>query len=179
MGSVSFRAAAAGALALGLLPALAGCQSRGGGDGLFAASGSPAGKPIAVESIEGVPATVRTALSDELASAATSRRVELVGSSAQARYRVRGYLSTETTADGASQLAFVWDVFDAQQRRAQRVTGSSPIKAASKKNPWDGLDKEALARLAAKSMDEIATFLAAGPAPVASPEPMDDVASES
>ena len=80
-----------------------------------------------------------------------------------ARYRVRGYLTAEPTADGGTALAFVWDVFDADQRRARRVTGSAPIKAASRKNPWDGLDKEALARLAARSMDEIATFLAAGP----------------
>jgi hypothetical protein len=152
-----------------LAGALASCQTFGG---------TPAGKPIAFESIEGAPAEVRAALAGELASAATARQVELVGTGNPARYRVRGYLKAEPTADGGTALAFVWDVFDAQQRRAQRVTGSSPIKAASKKNPWDGLDKEALARLAARSMDEIATFLAAGPAAAPS-EPMDDVASES
>lgn len=164
MGSFSIRAAAAGTLAL----CAAGCQS-GGGGGLFVASGSPAGKPIAVESIEGVPAPVKTALTDELASAATSRKVELVGTSAEARYRVRGYLSTETTADGGSQLAFVWDVFDAQKRRTKRVTGTSPIQAAS----LDGLDKEALRKLAAESMDGLATFLSASTA-----APIDAVESE-
>jgi hypothetical protein len=162
MGSCSIRAAVAAAAAL----CLAGCQS-GGSDGLFASSGSPAGKPIAVESIEGVPATVKTALSDELASAATSRRVELVGTSAQARYRVRGYLSTETTADGATQLAFVWDVFDAQKRRTNRVTGTSPLQTAS----LDGLDKEALRKLAAESMDGLATFLSASAAAPVEAEP--------
>jgi hypothetical protein len=162
MGSFSFRAAAAAALAL----CAAGCQS-GGGGGLFAASGSPAGKPIAVESIEGVPATVKTALSDELASAATSRRVELVGSSAEARYRVRGYLSTETTADGGSRLAFVWDVFDAHKRRTNRVTGTSPMQAAS----LEDLDKEALRKLAAESMDGLATFLSASAAAPPEAEP--------
>jgi hypothetical protein len=167
MGSVSILAAAAGALALGLAPGLAGCQSGGAGGGLFAASGSPAGKPIAVESIEGVPATVKTALSDELASAAASRRVELVGSSAQARYRVRGYLSTETTADGGSQLAFVWDVFDAHKRRTNRVAGTSPIQTAS----LEGLDTEALRKLAAESMDGLATFLSASAAAPADAEP--------
>jgi hypothetical protein len=138
--------------------ALASCQ---GGGSMFS-SGSPAGKPIAFESIEGAPAAVRSALVGELANAASARQVELVGNGAAARYRVRGYLTAEPGPDGGTSLAFVWDVFDAQQRRAQRVTGSSPIKTASKKNPWDGLDKEALARLAAKSMDEIASFLSAG-----------------
>lgn len=134
---------------------LAACQTAGG---------SPAGKPIAFESIDGVPAAVRTALAGELASAASARQVEIAGNGNPARYRVRGYLTAEPTADGGIALAFVWDVFDTDQRRARRVTGSAPIKAASRKNPWEGLDKEALARLAARSMDEIATFLAAGPA---------------
>jgi hypothetical protein len=153
------------ASALALACALAACQT----------AGSPVGKPIALESIEGAPPAVQTALAGELASAASARQVEIVGNGREARYRVRGYLTAEPTSDGGAALAFVWDVFDAKERRAQRVTGSSPIKAASKKNPWDGLDKEALARLAAKSMDEIATFLSAGASPTtAAPEAADD-----
>jgi hypothetical protein len=162
-----------GSLPLGaaLACGLAACQTAGG---------SPAGKPIAFESIEGAPPAVRTALAGELASAASARQVELVGNGNPARYRVRGYLTAEPTAGGGTALAFVWDVFDADQRRARRVTGSSPIQSASQKNPWEGLDKEALARLAAKSMDEIATFLAAGPAPPAvETEPLEETASES
>jgi hypothetical protein len=153
MGSLFYRAAAAGALAAGL----AACQS--GGGGLLASGGSPTGKPIAVESIEGLPPAVKTALTDELASAATSRRVELVGTG-EARYRVRGYLSAEPSDSGGTQLAFVWDVFDAQKRRTKRVTGTSPIRSAS----LDGLDKETLRKLAADSMDELATFLSASAA---------------
>lgn len=147
--------------------ALASCQ---GGGSMFASSGSPAGKPIALESIDGAPPEVRSALAGELASAASARQVELVGTGEAARYRVRGYLTAEPSADGGTALAFVWDVFDAQSRRAQRVAGSAPIKAASAKNPWDGLDKEALARLAARSMDEIASFLSAGTATGAAEE---------
>src|SRR3954470_124045 len=150
MGSFLIRAAAVGALAGGL----AACQS--GGGGLLASGGSPAGKPIAVESIEGVSPAMKTALTDQLASAATSRRVELVGTGA-ARYRVRGYLSAEPSDGGGTQLAFVWDVFDAQKRRTKRVTGTSPIRSAS----LEGLDKETLRKLAADSMDELATFLSA------------------
>jgi len=150
--------------------ALASCQSAGG---FGFSQGSPAGKPIAFESIEGAPAAVRTALAGELASAASVRQVEIVGNGNPARDRVRGYLTAEPTADGGTALAFVWDVFDTDQRRARRVTGSAPIKAASRKNPWDGLDKEALARLAARSMDEIATFLAAGPAAAEAAEASD------
>ena len=116
--------------------------------------GSPEGVPVALESIDGAPAPVRIALADELAAAASERRVELVGSSAEARYRVRGYLST-ATEDGETKVAYVWDVFDSQKRRAKRLEGSSPAPAAS----ISTLDKDALAKLARASMDEIAEFL--------------------
>jgi hypothetical protein len=124
-------------------------------------TGSPEGVPVALESIDGAPAPVRTALIGELATAASDRKVELVGSSAEARYRVRGYLSTETS-DGVTTVAYVWDVFDAQKRRAKRLAGSSPVRVPS--GSISSLDKETLAKLAQSSMDEIAEFLTAAKA---------------
>jgi hypothetical protein len=121
-------------------------------------SGSPEGVPVAVESIDGAPAPVQTALLDELSSAASDRKVDLVGSSAQARYRVRGYLST-ATEDGETKVSYVWDVFDAQKRRAKRLEGSRPVTLAS--GSISTIDKETLAKLAQASMDEIAEFLSA------------------
>ena len=142
---------AARAAAPALLLGLAACQETGS---LSAMRGSPAGIPVALESIDGIPANTKTALTSELTAAASSRQVELAGAASSARYRVRGYVSKETTAEGTS-LAFVWDVYDAEKRRAKRLTGSSPIGS----DP-SGLDKETLAKLAAMSMDEIAEFLA-------------------
>jgi hypothetical protein len=123
--------------------------------------GSPEGVPIALESIDGAPDPVRAALIDELSTAASDRKVELVGVSAEARYRVRGYLSTETT-EGRTKVAYVWDVFDSQKRRAKRLSGSSPVTVPS--GSLTDLDKATLAKLASASMDEIAEFLAAAKA---------------
>ena len=134
--------------AIMLTAALGACQ------GTFSAS--PEGIPVALESIDGAPAPIRTALAEELATAATDRKVELVGASAEARYRVRGYLST-ATEDGETKVSYVWDVFDSQKRRAKRLEGSSPAAVAS----ISSLDKQALARLAQASMGEIADFLSA------------------
>lgn len=143
--------------ATAMIAGLGACQTSGG---TFAnLQGSPSGVPIAFESIEGAPAPVQAALVDELATAATSRKVDIATTDAAARYRVRGYLSTEITGNGETTVAFVWDVFDAEKRRAKRVTGTSPIGGSST-DPWAGLDKAALSRLAAASMDEIAGFLA-------------------
>lgn len=121
-------------------------------------SGSPEGVPIALESIDGAPAPVRTALIGELSTAASNRKVELVGASAEARYRVRGYLSTETS-EGRTKVSYVWDVFDSQKRRAKRLAGTSPVPVSSAS--LTDLDKETLAKLASASMDEIAEFLSA------------------
>ncbi len=134
--------------ATALTMALGACQ------GTFSAS--PEGIPVALESIDGAPAPIRTALAEELATAATDRKVDLVGASAEARYRVRGYLST-AIEDGETKVAYVWDVFDAQNRRAKRLAGSSPAPVAS----ISALDKQALAKLALASMGEIADFLSA------------------
>ena len=140
--------------AMGITMALAACQGA-------LMSGSPEGVPVAVESIDGAPAPVQTALLGELSTAASERKVELVGSSAEARYRVRGYLSTETQ-DGETKVAYVWDVFDAEKKRAKRLAGSSPVRVPS--GSVSTMDKETLARLAQASMDEIAQFLTAAKA---------------
>lgn len=135
--------------AMAMTAALAACQGSLMG-------GSPEGVPVAVESIDGAPAPVQTALLGELSTAASERKVELVGSGTEARYRVRGYIST-ATEDGQTKVSYVWDVFDAQKRRAKRLEGSRPITLAS--GSISAIDKETLAKLAQSSMDEIAEFL--------------------
>jgi hypothetical protein len=138
-------------LALAATAGLAGCQTLG------TPVVSAPGVPIAVESIEGAPVGVQNALQGELASAAEERRMTLVGAGGEARYRVRGYLSTEPAEGGGTAVAFVWDVFDAEKRRAQRVAGAKPIRSGD----WEGLDREALRRLAQESLNEIAGFVVA------------------
>lgn len=135
--------------AIVMTAALGACQSS-------LMSGSPEGVPVALESIDGAPAPVQTALIGELATAASDRKVELVGSSAEARYRVRGYLST-AQEDGETKVSYVWDVFDSQKRRAKRLAGSRPVTLAS--DSISTIDKETLAKLAQASMTEIAEFL--------------------
>lgn len=149
-----------GATALTLAIGLSACQGSVQGSGGTALGGSPSGVPVAVVSIDGPPTPVKTAFVRELTAAASSRQVDLVGAGAEARFRVRGYLSAETDADGETTLAFVWDVFDSAKQRAQRLTGSRPVRVAGS-DSWSGLDKATLAELATESMDEIAGFLSA------------------
>lgn len=149
-----------------LTASLGGCQT-----GSYASlKGSPSGVPILFESIDGPPAPVRTALAGELSAAAKARHVDIASTGTPARYRVRGYLSTARADEGDATLSYVWDVFDAEKHRAKRITGSSPIGTASTPS-WSALDRDALARLAARSMDEIADFLSEAPTVVAEDKP--------
>lgn len=130
---------------------LGACQSTGP-----ALAPSPSGVPVAMEII-GPPPAVRTAFANEMAGAAAERQVDLVGVDAPARYRLRGYLSSGTSPEGQGELTYVWEVFDQQKRRARRLAGTSPMEGAA--TDWAALDRDALGRVAAQSMDEIALFL--------------------
>ena len=120
------------------------------------------GVPIAVEAIEGPPAEVTGALNAALVQAAADHQVALVDDAQAPRFRVKGYVTAGVAPDGKTALAYVWDVFDAANRRAQRVTGSEEM-AGDPADPWARLDDKTLKRLAGKSMDGIADFLAGAP----------------
>ena len=116
------------------------------------------GVPIAVESISGAPDGVRGTFTSALSSEASARRVDIVDPATNPRYRVRGYLAAQPTDDGQTALAFVWDVFDAQKKRAQRVQGATVARASA--GDWTGVDQSTVNKAASDSMDQIAQFLA-------------------
>jgi hypothetical protein len=171
-----------GLLFAGLALGLTACQSNGFSS-LASFNAPPDGMPVSVESIDGPPEMLQAAIIDELASAAARNDIDLVTDGAPARYHVRGYVTADRTNAGKAALAYVWDVFDAEKRRAVRVSGSSALKEDSG-DSWERLDKEALAKLAADSMAEIASFLAGSrtnvataPSDAVTPEPAMSYAS--
>ena len=125
------------------------------------------GVPIAVDSISGGSDTVRGAFTSAMSSEASARRVDIVDPKTNPRFRVRGYLAAQPTDDGQTALAFVWDVFDAQKRRAQRVQGSTVARNSS--GDWTGVDQTTVNKAASDSMDQIAQFLAAQNQAIAAP----------
>jgi hypothetical protein len=140
--------------------ALAGCQET-------APVASPRvdapGVPVSVQSISGAPDSVTASFAGLLGEAAADRKMEIVPGDKPARFRVRGYLTAQPTADGQTALAFVWDVYDAKRQLAQRVQGESLGKRAGGGDPWAGIDQSVVAAAASESMSRIAGFLAAQP----------------
>jgi hypothetical protein len=123
------------------------------------------GVPIAVDSISGAPDAVRGSFTSAFSNEANARSVQIVDPATNPRFRVRGYLAAEPTEDGQTALAFVWDVYDAQKRRAQRVQGAAVARSST--GDWSGVDQTTVSKAASESMDQIAQFLVVQPAPAA------------
>lgn len=149
---------------LGCLMATAGCQDTGSGRGGVAANApriDAPGVPIAIESIEGAPEAVRSQLASALAAEAAARQIALVPRSDPAQYRVKGYLTAFPAEGGGTTLSFVWDVFDASNKRSRRIEGSSVASSGGGGggDPWSGIDQATLRQAASQGMNEIAGFL--------------------
>jgi len=156
------------ALAVTAALALAGCQTE---KEASLAAGAPRGASVAFESIDGLPQERFHTLVQDLNGEAQLRRVAVLSREQPSSYRVRGYFSAAVER-GKTTIAWVWDVFDKDERRATRISGTEKVKG---KKAWDAADDAMLKRIARSSVEQLAAFLAAPDAapetPVASVEP--------
>ena len=123
---------------------------------------------VAIVSVEGAPAGISASLSQVLEREARARDIVVVDA-AKARYLVRGYLSAALTEDGAS-IEYVWDVFTADKRRAQRLRDVIAVKGSAD-DPWALAGEAALGRVAARSADDLAAYLSNTPEAIAAAPP--------
>lgn len=139
------------------------------------ASQSPApvsaarGPTVAFESIDGPPESVFSRMVQSLTTEAESRQMAVVSRATPAHYRVRVYTATIVTPK-KSVVSWVWDVYDADQRRAFRLSGEEPVSGAGS-NTWAAADEQVIRRISASGMDRLAGFLASPPPPRPTPAP--------
>jgi hypothetical protein len=134
---------------------------------------------IAFESIDGPPPEVFRRYVQKLSDEAQARQVPMVTREGFASWRVRGYLAAGVERKKKRTLvSWVWDVYDAQQSRAFRITGEEAIPAAAG-DVWASVDDATLARIARNGMAQLADYLRnppnapdAAPAEAAAPERM-------
>ncbi len=132
------------ALVVALGGALAGCVSDG--QGPAASQAAPGGATVAFESIDGPPRPVFDRMVDILDSEAQLRNVAVVSRQSPAAYRVRGYLAAQTVR-GQTSIDWVWDVYDRDQRRALRLSGTEPVSRTGG-DAWAAADDVTLRRIA-------------------------------
>jgi hypothetical protein len=125
---------------------------------------SPAGAGVALTGFAGAPLSLTDQFRAYLGREAQNREIN-VAAADKANYLVRGYLNAYPQGSGTT-VAFVFDVFDAKKRLAQRIEDQVEI-AATAADPWSLVDQAVLAAVAAKGAEDLADFLTNTPEAVA------------
>lgn len=132
---------------------LGGCAGSGGSaaNSYAMAPSGGSGATVAFESIDGPPPQVFDRMVGVLESESKLRSLSVVSREGSAAYRVRSYLSAQVVR-GKTVIAWVWDVYDANQQRALRLSGEEPISAKggrdATRDPWQAADDLVLRKIA-------------------------------
>lgn len=132
--------------------ALAGCAGGNAPANSYAmAPSAGSGATVAFESIDGPPPQVFDRMVGVLDSESKLRSLSIVSREGTAAYRVRSYLSAQVVR-GKTVIAWVWDVYDANQQRALRLSGEEPTAAKggrdAPRDPWQAADDLVLRKIA-------------------------------
>jgi hypothetical protein len=133
--------------------ALGGCAGGGGNaaNSYAMAPSAGSGATVAFESIDGPPPQVFDRMVGVLDSESKLRSLSVVSREGTAAYRVRSYLSAQVVR-GKTVIAWVWDVYDANQQRALRLSGEEPTTAKggrdAARDPWQAADDLVLRKIA-------------------------------
>jgi hypothetical protein len=126
------------------------------------------GPTVAFESVDGLPEDLFSKLVQELSVEAETRQVAVVSRQGPANYRVRGYAAAEVRRRQTA-ITWVWDVYDAEQRRTLRIAGAEPAVRGDR--GWSAADDQTLRRMARKAIEQLSVFLANPDAVPAAPPP--------
>jgi hypothetical protein len=150
---------------------VAGCTTSG--EPVLGDIAGPGQRTVAFESIDGPPEQLFRKLVAQLSEEASAHRVAMVSRQAPAQYRVRGYLAAHVQGKKTT-ITWVWDVFDAGQERAVRLSGEVP--GAPSERAWAAADDAVVSHIARDGMTRLAAFLASPGSvpPGAFPPPRED-----
>lgn len=148
--------------------ALAGCDENAAP---HLSAASPRGASIAFESIDGPPPVLFHKLVQYLNEEAQTRRLAVVARASPAAFRVRGYLAAAAIR-GTTTVFWVWDLFDREQRRRLRVSGSQTARGGTG-DAWQVVDDTVLRGIARSSIEELAAFLTSPAITPGAPEATD------
>ncbi len=167
---IAVRRSAIGVIAVTAALALAGCITTG------TTTVSPTaaeGATIIFESIDGPPRPVSTRLARSLDQEAAARRLVVVTRGGQALYHIRAYLAAHNDG-GTTSLAWAFDVYDAERKRAFRLNGEERAAGGAQGGSWNAASDATLQRIASTSIDQLMTFIATdrtGPTAESGPAP--------
>lgn len=146
-----------------LLAITSGCVA---GGQIALPAGQAFGPTVAFESVDGPPPQVFERLVRALETESASRSFTIVSREAPAAYRIRSYLSAQVRR-GKTTIAWVWDVYDRDQRRALRLSGEEPGGKAGR-DAWATADDQLMRRIAQAGLGGVSSMIN-GTAPTQEP----------
>jgi hypothetical protein len=150
--------AAIAAMLLAVACGLGGCAGGGvSASGSVAMASHSSGPTVAFESIDGPPPQIFDRMVGVLDSESKLRNLSIVSREGTASYRVRGYLAAEVN-HGQTTIAWVWDVYDRDQQRALRLSGTEAAGKAGR-DPWAAADDLALRKIAQAGLSGLASMV--------------------
>ncbi|WP_426423128.1 hypothetical protein [Bradyrhizobium genosp. A] len=164
------RRAGSRVLAVMLLAAatvLAGCAGGNAPANSYAmAPSAGSGTTVTFESIDGPPPQVFDRMVGVLDSESKLRSLSVVSREGTAAYRVRSYLSAQVVR-GKTVIAWVWDVYDANQQRALRLSGEELTAAKggrdAMRDPWQAADDLVLRKIAQAGFSGLSNMISGTP----------------
>jgi hypothetical protein len=165
--SSNLRRAGSRVMAVVLLAAatvLAGCAGGNAPANSYAMAAPSGGSSatVAFESIDGPPPQVFDRMVGVLDSESKLRSLSIVSREGTAAYRVRSYLSAQVVR-GKTVIAWVWDVYDANQQRALRLSGEEPTAAKGGRDPWGAADDLVLRKIAQAGFSGLSNMINGAP----------------
>ena len=155
--------------------ALGGCAANSAGPAnAMAMAPASDGATIAFDQIDGPPPQVFDRMVNVLDSESKLRSLAIVSREGPAAYRVRSYLSAQVVS-GKAVIAWVWDVYDRNQERALRLSGTEQIAGKASRDPWSAADDLVLRKIAQSGFSGLSAMLngtaPAGGTPQPAPAP--------
>lgn len=112
---------------------------------------------LTVDSVDGPPPQVFERFVEALNAEAQAKALPIVSREGSATYRVRAYLAAQVSR-GRTTIAWTFDVYEAGQQRALRLTGEEPAGRAGR-DAWAVADAQLLRRIAQNGMTGVAQLV--------------------
>jgi len=160
-------------LALGALAMLtAGCTA----EGPSPTASQGFGPTVAFESVDGPPPQVFQRLVNVLKTEGATRHISVVSREANPSYRVRSYYAAQVKrGTHSASIAWVWDVYDMDQNRTVRLSGTEPAGAAGA-DAWDAANDQVLRKISQAGLNELVGLVNGGTGPAQSAPPVPETA---
>ena len=118
-----------------------------------------ASSPIVIEAIDGVPPALQTGLRDGLAQGASKNGLTLTDHTDRAKLHLHGYMHVERK-NNEFEGFLVFDIFDADENRLQRLTSSIKRHQSSGLSAESMMTSTEITQLGETAMQDVATYLA-------------------